>query len=96
MLAVELRGRFFDLGDTELAWLVEACRGHSEGRTGGADVTVLTCWDADRLDLGRVHEYPDARRLCTGAARDRAMIEWAHARSTRWLDRTRRGIDVRY
>jgi uncharacterized protein len=46
------------------------------------DITVLTCWDADRLDLGRVGIRPAAHRLCTDAARDPAMIEWAYRRST--------------
>jgi uncharacterized protein len=42
---------------------------------------VQTCWDADRLDLGRVGKRPDPRRLCTPAARDRDVIEWAYRRS---------------
>jgi len=94
-LARELHGRFFRLADGELALLAQACRHHSEGHTAGADVTVLTCWDADRLDLGRVQEYPDSRRLCTAAARDPAMIKWAHERSRRWLERHWRRCDVR-
>lgn len=35
------------------ALLAFACRHHSDGTT-KADVTVQMCWDADRLDLGRV------------------------------------------
>ena len=49
--------------------------------TGDADITVQTCWDADRLDLGRVGIRPDPRRLCTAAARNPRMIEAAFARS---------------
>ncbi len=71
-----------DLTEPELDLLQEACRGHSEGWT-EADITVMTCWDADRLDLGRVGIIPDPTRLCTAAARDRATIEWAFARSLR-------------
>ena len=52
----------------ELGLLVEAIRYHSEGRT-KADITVQTCWDADRLDLGRVGVTPSARWLCTDAAK---------------------------
>lgn len=66
-----------------LEWLTLACCGHSEGLTAGADVTVLTCWDADRLDLGRVGKRPDPRRLCTDAARGVEIISWAYARSIR-------------
>jgi uncharacterized protein len=46
-------------------------------------MTVLTCWDADRLDLGRVGIKPNPHRLCTAAARDPMMIEWAYKRSIR-------------
>lgn len=59
---------------------VEACRYHSHGRT-DADVSIQTCWDADRLDLGRVGTRPDPFYLCTDAAKDRRMIRWAYARS---------------
>src|SRR5262245_42304235 len=51
--ARELRGRCFDIDDAGFVLLVAACAGHSDGLT-QADVTVQTCWDADRLDLGRV------------------------------------------
>ena len=66
--------------EPELGLLVVACQGHSDGQT-HEDVTVSTCWDADRLDLGRVGIRPDPRRLCTAAARDPALIQWAFARS---------------
>lgn len=78
--AVELRGCCFDIDDRGLSLLIEACRSHSDGLT-EADVTIQTCWDADRLDLGRVGRRPDPRRLCTAAARDPAVIEWAYRRS---------------
>ena len=70
------------LSDEEAQLLAFACRHHSEGML-DADVTIQTCWDADRLDLGRVGIRPDPRLLCTPAARDRKLIAWAHARSTR-------------
>ena len=73
-------GREFNLSASELELLVLACEQHSEGRVQG-DVTVLTCWDADRLDLGRVGQRPDPRRLCTAAARDPGLIEWACRRA---------------
>jgi uncharacterized protein len=60
--------------------LVYACAYHSDGLT-QADVTIQTCWDADRLDLGRIGVKPDPRHLCTDAARDPAVIEWAFLRS---------------
>ncbi len=79
-LARKLAGVAFELDARELALLEAACRDHSEGGTEG-DITVLTCWDADRLDLGRVGVRPEPRRLCTVAARDPVTIEWAYQRS---------------
>ena len=78
--ALELRGSCFEIDDMGMALLTDACRGHSDGMT-EADVTIQTCWDADRLDLGRVGTRPVPRRLCTLAARDPAVIEWAYRRS---------------
>ncbi len=53
---------------------------HTMGKTTG-DVTVQTCWDADRLDLGRVGIRPHHKYLCTKAAKDAQMIAWAYHRS---------------
>ena len=58
--------------------LTEACRLHTDGLVDG-DVTVQTCWDADRLDLGRVGIMPSFDRLCTAAAR--RLRNWAHPRA---------------
>jgi uncharacterized protein len=82
-LVGELRDRcVISLSDEEAQLLAFACRHHSEGLV-EADVTVQTCWDADRLDLGRVGKHPHPRYLCTPAARDREVIEWAYRRSVR-------------
>jgi uncharacterized protein len=66
--ARQLRGECFSLDDEGFALLCEAMELHSNGLM-DADVTVQTCWDADRLDLGRVDIQPEAERLCTDAAR---------------------------
>ena len=79
-LAVTLRGDLFDATDEEMVLLVEACTGHSHGDV-DADVTVQTCWDADRLDLGRVGIKPAAKYLCTSAAKDPVMMKSAYQRS---------------
>lgn len=60
--------------------LAYACTHHSDGLR-EAEVTVQVCWDADRLDLGRVGHVPDPERLCTPAARDAKLIDWAYNRS---------------
>jgi uncharacterized protein len=75
-----LRGTVIHLSDAAFAILHEAIRDHELGRTRG-DVTVRTCWDADRLDLGRVRRRPDPRYLGTEYARRHETIEWAYKRS---------------
>lgn len=77
-LADSLRGSLIHLDDTRFDRLYEACRLHTEGEWSD-DVTIQACWDADRLDLGRVGVRPDPERLGSPAAR--ALIPWAHARA---------------
>lgn len=78
--SVSLRGSILHLSDGDFAVLHEAIRDHELGLTEG-DITVLTCWDADRLDLGRVGIRPDPRYLCTAFARRKETIIWALKRS---------------
>jgi uncharacterized protein len=78
--AVKLRGRFFELSDADFSLLYQACAGHTCERT-HPDVSVQTCFDADRLDLGRVGVMPDPSRLCTPAAKTKALLQWADGRA---------------
>lgn len=78
--AASLRGSLVVLSDARFELLFEAIRDHEKGFT-RADVTVMTCWDADRLDLGRVGKRPDPKYLCTAAAKLPATIAWAYRRS---------------
>jgi uncharacterized protein len=78
--ALTLRGTLLHLSDEEFAQLFEAIRDHELGRTSG-EITVLTCWDADRLDLGRVRKRPNPKYLCTEFAKRKSTIEWAYRRS---------------
>ena len=78
--ARSLRDSLVDLSEEEFELLYHACAYHTSGMTEG-DITVQTCWDADRLDLGRIGIMPDPRRLCTGAAREASTIEWAYRQS---------------
>ena len=80
--AATLRGSLVNLSDDDFALLTVACEHHTAGTTAG-DVTVRTCWDSDRLDLGRVGIRPEPRRLCTAAAKEAETIGWAHDRATR-------------
>lgn len=75
-MAAELDG----FNGERLELLVRACAGHADGLTTD-EATVGTCWDADRLDLGRVGTRPRGDRLCTDAARDPVVLDWAWRRS---------------
>jgi uncharacterized protein len=76
-----LRGRLFDLADHDFRLLDRACAGHTHERT-HPDVTIRTCWDADRLDLGRVGIMPHPSRLCTEVAKRPGTIQWADDRAS--------------
>jgi uncharacterized protein len=76
----QLQGSFFKLVPEDLDLLSFACEFHADGLVDG-DVTVQTCWDSDRLDLGRVGKRPTAGKLCTAAAKTPEIIEWAYKRS---------------
>jgi uncharacterized protein len=80
--AHSLNGSRLALPSARFDLLTYACAFHSDGLT-EADITVQTCWDADRLDLGRIGIRPEPRSLCTAAVKEPAVIEWAVQRSRR-------------
>lgn len=73
-------GKLFQLSDSQLEKLVQACMGHTHEHLVSCP-TVQTCWDADRLDLARVGITPDPYYLGTDLAKDPQMIAQAIARS---------------
>ncbi len=78
-LAAELR-HLFNLPDADFELLYEACSKHTDGLI-DANVTIQVCWDADRLDLGRVGIVPVPHKLCTPAAKNPKMLKWADGRA---------------
>lgn len=62
--ARELRDTAYELSDDRFEILHYACTWHTDG-VSHADPTIAACWDADRLDLGRVGITPDPKRMCT-------------------------------
>ena len=75
-----LIGDWIHLDNSQTLKLVEAIRFHSMGRL-SRDVTIQACWDADRLDLGRVGEKPDPSFLGTRIARNPDFLKSALHRS---------------
>lgn len=78
------------VSDEQFNLLRAACFLHSEGRK-SSDPTVAACWDADRLDLGRIGVKPDPTYLSTPQAI--ALLPWAYGRSTRNI--TLQGLRLR-
>ncbi len=76
-----------NITDDEFAMLFKACWGHTYEDVERPCITILTCWDADRLDLGRVGIVPHPDRLCTAVAREREVIQRAYERSMHWVRR---------
>lgn len=67
-LTLHRRG-LLEANDKQLNQLLFACKHHSDKRAVSNDITIQTCWDADRLDLYRVEEIPDNVFLYTEAAK---------------------------
>lgn len=72
MLAEGLRGVAYDLAGVQLELLRIACVGHTDGLLHD-DPTIGTCWDADRLDLGRVGITPRPKFMSTAYGRELAL-----------------------
>ena len=71
-IARKLRFPHLEVSDRQFELLYQACAEHPFGGTEG-DITVCTCWDADRLDLVRLGCEIDPGRLCTAEARKRRV-----------------------
>jgi uncharacterized protein len=71
------------LDDARFDMLVEACACHTRGPRAGAAVTILTCLEADRLDIPRVGLRIRPELLFSDAARDPSMMRWASVRAIR-------------
>ena len=80
--AAKLRGGLFDLSDDDFDLLFVACAGHTDRPTDD-DPTVQTCWDADRLDVGRAGATIEPLWLGEATVDDhQEIIEWADRRAT--------------
>ncbi|MDB6067679.1 MAG: hypothetical protein JWR26_3887 [Pedosphaera sp.] len=71
--AKKLRGTFFDMDDAAFNLLHYACTWHTDQQLSD-DVTIGTCWDADRLDLGRVGIIPRESFMSTSFGKEVARM----------------------
>ena len=75
--AKSLNGKFFDLKQDQMELLTLAMEGHSDGDL-HLNPTIQTCWDADRLDLGRVGIKPSGEFLsATAESHIEMAYEWS-------------------
>jgi uncharacterized protein len=70
------------LDDAQFADLIAACDNHTRGPGADASPTVLTCLDADRLDIPRVGMKTKPELLFTSAARKPENLGWAGERAS--------------
>lgn len=80
--AVLIRSMNLGLTDTQRDLLMRACAGHTN-TFHSSNGTVATCWDADRLDIGRVGPVVNPIFLSTEAAKDPGIRAWAQDRAER-------------
>ena len=69
----EKNRNLIDLSETQFCKLVDACTDHTFAMPSDyplVDITLATCWDADRLDIGRVGLTLDSQYLFTNFAKD--------------------------
>lgn len=71
LMSLQVSG-LINLTGEEFSDLYRAISLHNLGYT-EENMTVMTCWDADRLDLWRVGIKPDPKYLCTTAAKKMAL-----------------------
>jgi uncharacterized protein len=63
----------FALDRDRLELLKQAIRLHTSGQT-TEDPTIGTCWDADRLDIGRAGISPSAHYMSTAAGKEISVL----------------------
>ena len=80
IFAESLRGTWFSISDQEMRLLQDACILHSEGLK-DKDVTLQTCWDANRLDHFRFGAEVDLTLLSDELRKQCQTIADARERS---------------
>lgn len=65
-----------DLSDEKQKKLLVAVSEHDKADARSDDITIQTCWDADRLDLPRVHVFPDKNLLYTEVGKSQETFKY--------------------
>lgn len=81
----EEKERELELTQEQYNLLLEAVSNHDNENSHSDNLTVQTCWDADRLDLWRLRIVPDPDLLNTEIAKQKETIEWAKQFNQIWI-----------
>lgn len=69
--------KLLSISKSQLDKLLFACEHHSNSNVKSNDITIQTCWDADRLDLWRIGITPNKLFLNTAfAKKDKVIKLW--------------------
>jgi uncharacterized protein len=72
-----IQGGLVDINQQQFERLRKALYWHNRDDADSSDITVRTCWDADRLDLWRVGIIPNPELLFTDYGKSDVMINFA-------------------
>lgn len=70
--------RFFNISKPSFLLLIRACDEHVDGNV-SENITIQTCWDADRLDIARAFKKVDPRLMSQHVSAE--IIDWATKRA---------------
>src|SRR3989344_5191788 len=70
--------KLLDLTASQLNNLITACKFHSQSEIKPDNITIATCWDADRLDLWRLGATPDPEFLFSDYAKTNKSFEFSY------------------
>lgn len=76
-LVREMNGQLYRITSTQEDRLAAAIHGHSQGAL-STDLTIQICWDADRLDLGRLGMHVRPEKLGTERALALIAEQWPY------------------
>lgn len=72
-----IKDKLINISGEKYQKLSYALANHTGDKVQSDDLTVRTCWDADRLDLWRVGKIPDPKRLFTDYGKTQEMRDFA-------------------
>ena len=70
--------KLLDITASQLNNLITACKFHSQSEIKPDNITIATCWDADRLDLWRLGATPDPEFLFSDYAKKKKSFEFSY------------------